>query len=114
MDDSVLAKFQSTLGEFHASAKPLHYHSALYKSRGEGYASQESRRKLFLQEQQNRRRNYADHARRIAEGGDISEEEGDGEMEEGGFDEVDIPEATPEVKKKQPVKPTAGNHKLIL
>ena len=96
MDDSVLAQFQSTFligGEVHENARPLHPHYTLYKAKGEAYGNQEARRRLFLEEQQKRRRNYADHARRIAEG-EISEEESDdGGMEEGGFDEVDVPES---------------------
>ncbi len=91
MDDSVLAQFQATLGEVHESARPLHPHYTLYKAKGDGtYANQEARRKLFLEEQQNRRSNYADLARKIAEGGEISDEED--EMEEGAYDEADVPE----------------------
>ena len=62
-------------------------HRSLYKQRGDGFGSQEARRKKFLEEQKVRRRNYADYARRVVEG-DLSAEEDD-EMEEGAFDEVD-------------------------
>ena len=99
MDDSLLAQFQSSLGEIHDSFRPLHPHYTLYKAKGEGYGNQEARRRRFLEEQQNRRRDYADHARQIAEGGDIMEEDSDdGAMEEGGFDEVDAAQASPTSK----------------
>ena len=90
MDDSLLAQFQSSFlaekGEVNDTRAP-HPHYALYKSKGEGYASQEARRKKFLAEQQKRRRDFADLARRIADGSEISDES-DGEMDEG-VDEVD-------------------------
>lgn len=89
MDDGLLAEFQSTFligGDVLAAHGPLPHHS-LYKQKGDGFGSQEARRKKFLEEQKIRRRNYADYARRVVEG-DLSEEEDD-EMEEGAFDEVD-------------------------
>ena len=93
MDDEILAQFQSSFlsekGEVNDTRAP-HPHYTLYKSKGEGYGSQEVRRKRFLEEQQKRRRDYADHARRLAEGSELSDES-DGEMDQGaGVDEVDM------------------------
>lgn len=92
MDDSLLAEFQSTFligGDVVSNTHGPHPHYTLYKQRGVGgaFGSQEERRKKFLEEQKDRRRNYADYARRVVEG-DLSGEEDD-EMEEGAFDEVD-------------------------
>lgn len=94
MDDSVLAQFQSTFlvsGEVNDPHK-AHPHHSLYKFKKEGYGSQEARRHQFMSAQQSRRRDFADLARRIADGGEVSGES-DGEMEEGGeadvSDEVD-------------------------
>ena len=89
MDDAILAQFQSTFllsGEVHDPSTP-HPHYSLYKQKRDGYASQEARRKKFLEEQQSKRRDFTDHARKIAVG--EIEEDSDGEMEEGAFDEVD-------------------------
>lgn len=88
MDDTLLAEFQSTFligGEVLTTHGP-HPHYTLYKQRGNGFGSQELRRKKFLEEQKTRRRNYADYARRVVEG-DLLEE--DDNMEEGAYDEVD-------------------------
>lgn len=91
MDDSVLAQFQSTFllsGQVN-DPHTAHPHYALYKAKKDGYGSQEARRKRFLEEQKTRRRNFADHARKIAEGGELSDDS-DGEMDEGvSMDEVD-------------------------
>ena len=102
MDDSVLAQFQSTFlvsGEVNDPYKAHPHHHSLYKFKKEGYGSQEARRHQFMAAQQSRRRDFADLARRIAEGGEVSEESG-GEMEEGeAVDEVDgnSSEAMPQV-----------------
>lgn len=91
MDDTVLAQFQSTflLGGEVNDPHTAHPHYSLYKAKKEGYGSQEARRKRFLEEQKTRRRNFADHARKIAEGDELSDDS-DGEMDEdGGMDEVD-------------------------
>lgn len=99
MDDSLLAQFQSTFLVHDGVNDPhrTHPHYTLYKSKKEGYGSQEARRKHFLEEQQNRRRNFADHARKLAEGDEISDDSG-GEMDEGeGMDEVDVLKATKKV-----------------
>ena len=94
MDDSVLAKLQSTFlvgGDVHDTHTP-HPHYALYKQRREGYGNQETRRKKSLEIQRSRRRDFVDYARRIVEG-EVWEESGEGgEMEEGGYDEVDTTE----------------------
>lgn len=93
MDDAILAQFQSSFlvekGEVNDTRAPHpHYsHHSLYKSKGDGYASQEGRRRKFLEDQQKRRRNFADLARKIADGSELSDES-DGEMDEGA-DEVD-------------------------
>lgn len=92
MDDSVLEQFQSTFlvsGDVHDTCKP-HPHYTLYKAKREGYGSQEARRKAFMEEQKSRRRDFADMARKIADGCEVSGEESEGEMEEEeGVDEVD-------------------------
>jgi len=96
MDDAVLAQFQSTFligGDVQDPRVHNHPHYALYKPKKEGYANQESRRKKFLEEQKTRRRDFADHARRIAEGDEITDES-DEEMEGEGVDEVDTIEGT--------------------
>ena len=88
MDDALLAEFQSTFligGDVVTAHGPIP-HRSLYKQRGDGFGSQEARRKKFLEEQKVRRRNYADYARRVVEG-DLLEE--DDEMEEGAFDDID-------------------------
>ena len=91
MDDSVLAQFQSTFllsGQVN-DPHTVHPHYTLYKAKKEGYGSQEARRRRFLEEQKSRRRDFADHARRIAEGEELADDN-DGEMDEGGdMDEVD-------------------------
>ena len=90
MDDSILAQFQSTFlvsGLVNDAHKAPHPHYALYKSKKD-YGSQEVRRERFLEEQRSRRRDFADLARKIAEGGEITDDS-DGEMEEGSIDEVD-------------------------
>lgn len=74
-------------------------HRSLYKQRGDGFGSQEARRKKLLEEQKVRRRNYADYARRVVEG-DLLEE--DDEMEEGAFDEID--QGAHKKNAKQPAK----------
>lgn len=51
-----------------------------YKLKREGYADQEARRRKALEEQNTRRKDFADYARRIIEGELFS----DDEMEEGG------------------------------
>lgn len=100
MDDSLAAALQSTFllgGEVTDTHRP-HPHYSLYKSKGEGYATQEARRKKFLEDQQKRRRDFADHARRIAQGDELSDLSDDGEMEEGGgVDEVDADKSKTEV-----------------
>ena len=93
MDDSLLAEFQSALfvsSEVLDTRTP-HPHYTLYKQRREGYGDQEVRRRKLLEEQKTRRRDFADHARKIVEGKGWEEEEESGgdRMEEGGFDEVD-------------------------
>ena len=91
MDDSVLQQFQSTFllsGEIHDTKTP-HPHYSLYKPKREGYGSQEARRKTFLEKQKSRRRDFADMARKIADGCEVSGEESEDEMEEGCKDEVD-------------------------
>ncbi len=92
MDDSVLEQFQSTFlvsGDVHDTAK-AHPHYGLYKAKREGYGSQDARRRKFMEEQKSRRRNFADMARKIADGSDMSEEDNEEEMEDGGeMDEVD-------------------------
>lgn len=92
MDDSVLELFQSKFlvtGEVHDPVIP-HPHYTLYKAKREGYGSQETRRKEFMEQQKARRRNFADLARKLADGSDVSEDDSGEEMEEGGgVDEVD-------------------------
>lgn len=91
MDDSVLEQFQSTFllsGEVHDTFTP-HPHYTLYKAKKEGYGSQETRRRAFMDEQKSRRRDFADMARKIADGCEVSGEENEEEMEEGNVDEVD-------------------------
>ena len=91
MDDSVLAQFESSFLISSEVNDPQriypHYYS--YKSKKKVYTSQEERRAKFLEEQLSRRRNFADHARKIAEGGELSEvEEDDGDVEETIADQV--------------------------
>lgn len=93
MDDSILAQFQSTflIGGKVTDPHTHHPHYSLYKSKKEGYGSQETRRKKFLDDQRSRRRDFADHARKLAEGEEVDvSDDSDAEMEEGdGVDEVD-------------------------
>lgn len=100
MDDSLLAEFQSTFligGEVSDSRGP-HPHYSHYKSKKQSYGDPEARRKKFLAEQQNKRRDFADHARRLAEGEELLVET-DEEMDEGEeMDEVDSSLSEREVK----------------
>lgn len=87
MDDALLAEFHavfSVSGEANDPRAP-HPHYTLYKQRREGYGDQAERRRQLLEKQRLRRRDFADYARRIAEGETWEEEE----KEEEGDDEVD-------------------------
>ncbi len=90
MDDSVLAQFQSTffLGGEVAESRGPHPHYSLYKQKKDSeFTNQEKRRRKFLEEQVTKRRDCADLARKIAEGGDTWED--NDAMEEEDLNEVD-------------------------
>lgn len=84
--DDLLDVFQET---FTVASDPLDSsrfiptHSALYKVKRDGYGDQEARRRKALLEQAQRRKDFVDHSRRIAEGQPVEEDED--EMEEGGM-----------------------------
>lgn len=80
--DDLLAGFQGGLSVSSDPYDPCRPHPRLsqYKLKREGYADQEARRRKALEEQNTRRKDFADYARRIIEGELFS----DDEMEEGG------------------------------
>lgn len=78
MDDLV----QQLAGSFHCAASPLstsapHPRLESYKQKGEGFGDQDGRRRKAIELQKKRRRDYVDLARRIAEGEEVSESEGE-------------------------------------
>jgi len=85
--ESVLELFQSKVlvsGEALDTVSP-HPRYAFYKAKREGYGSQEERRKDFIEKQKTRKKNFADLARKLADGSEMSEEdESDEDMDEGG------------------------------
>ena len=83
--ESVLELFQSKVlvsGEA-LDTSSTHPRYTLYKAKKEGYGSQEARRRAFIEEQKSRKKNFADLARKLADGSEMSEEDdSDEDMDE--------------------------------
>ena len=75
-----------------------------YKQKGDGFGDQQRRREKAIQMQKQRRKDYVDFARKIAEGELLSDSEEEGGMDTWGEDEVDGDMDTSKAALKKPRK----------